>query len=144
MKDDRKLMTTPKYKGPDPAFIYPKRAEVKWTMRNGKVVLEYPKNFSRFERALHRVLGGPESIKRPMDEVGSILWKMSDGSHSLLEIFLKEQEAFHERVEPVDKVVGGFLETLLKLGLMTLEYRPDGKGRTGKRIIVREAKRKGR
>ncbi len=131
MSDKKKrIMDSPEYRGPDPRAIFPVRADVDHRYRDGIIVLEYPKNLSRFERKINRLIKGPETIRRPLDEVGTLLWEMSDGNHSLLEIYLKEQETFHERVEPLDKVVGAFLETLLKLGLMELEYRPEGKNRT--------------
>ena len=77
------------------------------------------------------------NIRRPLDDIGTLLWEMADGGTSLLEIYLKQQEEFHERVEPVDKVVGGLLETLLTLGLMELHYRPEGE-KKARRIVVRE------
>jgi hypothetical protein len=135
-------MDSPTYSGPDPRTIFPVRSEVDWFYRDGKIVLEYPKNFSRMEARLHKIIKGPETIKRPLDEVGTLLWEMSDGEHDLVEIYMAQQERFHERVEPVDKVVGGLLETMLKMGLMQLDHRPlDGqvknKKKGAKRIIVR-------
>ena len=87
-------------------------------------------------------LKGPKTIKRPLDEVGTLLWEMSDGEHNLVEIYIAEQERFHERVEPVDKVVGGLLETMLRLGLLQLDHRPKDPGAKGgkssaKKVIVR-------
>ena len=118
---------------------------MEWAYRDEIIVLEYPKNLNRFERGLKRILGGPDKIKRPLDGVGTLLWEMSDGETSLLEIFIHEQERFKERVEPVDKVVGGLLETMIKLGLMRLEFHPGGKGneekRKGKRIRERKTER---
>ena len=135
-------MDSPTYKGPDPRSIFPIRSKIDWFYRDGKVILEYPKNFNRLERQLHKVLKGPKTIKRSLDEVGTLLWEMSDGTHNLVEIYLSQQEQFHERVEPVDKVVGGLLETMLKLGLLQLDYRPDGirseeYKKKAKKIIVR-------
>jgi hypothetical protein len=135
-------MDSPTYKGPDPRTIFPIRSEVEWFYRDGKVVLEYPKNFNKLEERLHKIIKGPETIKRPLDEVGTLLWEMSDGDHDLVDIYLAQQERFHERVEPVDKVVGGLLETMLKLGLLELDYRPDGKRskkftKKAKKVIVR-------
>ena len=145
MSEEEKVLDSTRRKGPDPRFIYPIRADVDWRYRDGIIVLKYPKDFNSFERFLNRFIRGPEEIKRPLDEVGTLLWKMSDGKHSLLEIYLREQDRFHERVEPVDKVVGGLLETLLKLHLMRLEYREDEKKavykKSGKRILVRAPKK---
>ncbi|MCK5774454.1 MAG: hypothetical protein KAH57_11750 [Thermoplasmata archaeon] len=137
MTEKKKMMDSPRRKGPDPRWIYPIRADVKCSHRDGIVVLEYPKSFSPLERKLHGILGGPTKIKRPLDDIGTLLWEMADGGTNLLEIYLRQQEEFHERVEPVDKVVGGLLETLLTLGLMELDYKPEGEKRA-KRIVVRE------
>lgn len=139
MKRD-KVLTTPLRKGPDPATIFPVRSEVHWFRRGDIVVLQYPKDLNSFERMLKRFLGGPEDIKRPLDEVGTMLWLMSDGDHSLLDIYLAEQERFKERVEPVDKVVGRLLETMLALGLMRLRSAkgPGKDRRKAKMVVVRE------
>ena len=137
MTEKKKMMDSPRRKGPDPRWIYPTRADVKCTYRDGIAVLEYPKSYSPLERKLHGILGGPMNIRRPLDDIGTLLWEMADGGTSLLEIYLKQQEEFHERVEPVDKVVGGLLETLLTLGLMELHYRPEGE-KKARRIVVRE------
>ena len=145
MAEKNKLLDSTRRKGPDPRWIYPVRAEVKWKKRKGLITLRYPKDFNRFEKFLHRFLGGPTDIKRPLDEVGTLLWEMSDGNHSLFEIYLEEQERFHERVEPVDKVVGGLLEIMLNLHLMSLDYRPPKNavkkevGKKGKKIVRRAA-----
>jgi len=109
-------------RGPDPSKIYPIRAPIDTEDRGGRVVLVYPKDFSLLERKLHTIIGGPKVIKRPLDDIGTMLWNMADGKNDLLSIYMAEQKAFRERVEPVDRVVGGLLETMLKLGLMRLEY----------------------
>lgn len=145
MSEEEKILDSTRRKGPDPRSIYPIRADVDWKYRDGIIVLKYPKDFNSFERFLNRFIKGPEEIRRPLDDVGTLLWEMSDGEHSLLEIYLRQQNRFHERVEPVDKVVGSLLETFLKLHLMRLEYREDGKKggytKSGKRILVRAPKK---
>ena len=88
---------------------------------DGKVVLVYPKNFTRFEKFLHRHIGGPESIRRPLDEKGTFIWKMCDGKHNVHEICQASYDEFHEDIEPVLRRVWGFLETLLKLNLISME-----------------------
>lgn len=120
----RKVLDTGGRRGPDPRSIYPVRADVRAEEKDGRIVLVYPKDFSLFERKLRSILGGPEDIRRPLDEIGTLLWRMADGTNDLVSIYVAEQEAFKERVEPVDKVVGGLLRTMLALGLMRLEHRP--------------------
>lgn len=112
--------------------VYPVRMPVKWFWREDRVVLEYPKNFTRFERFLHRYLGGPTTIKRPLDDVGTAIWVLCDGEHSMAEIIYIIAERFKEKVEPADKVVNSFMEVLLKLNLIRLERRKKG----ARKIII--------
>ncbi len=106
----------------------PKRNEaLEWVEEEEKVVLIYPKNFTRFERFLHKRLGGPDSIKRPLDDKGTYIWMMCDGDHTVHEICKATYSEFKEDIEPVLKRVWGFLEILLKLNLITMEKPDQGK-----------------
>jgi len=91
---------------------------VKWSERDGLIVVEFPKNFSRFERWLHRRIGGPTTIKRPLDKIGSDMWRLCDGKHTLLEICNIIGERYKEEVEPVTKTVPTFISQLFMLGLV--------------------------
>lgn len=99
---------------------YPIRAPVKWRMEQGKAVIIYSKNLSKLEKKVHSVVGGPENIRRPLDEVGTDIWLMCDGKHTIFDICKKLDGKHHERVEPVVKRVTSFLEILLKLNLVRL------------------------
>ena len=92
--------------------------EVKWSERDGLIVVEFPKNFSRFEKWLHRKIGGPTTIRRPLDKVGSEMWRLCDGKHTLLEICEIIGEKYTEEVEPVHKTVPTFISQLFMLGLV--------------------------
>lgn len=100
----------------------PKRNEaVDSEEEDGRIVLIYPKNFTRFERFLHRHLGGPDNIRRPLDPQGTFIWMMCDGDHSVHEICQASYAEFREDIEPVLKRVWGFLETLLTLNLISID-----------------------
>ena len=108
--------------------IIPKRNEaVEWEENEGIVTLIYPKNFTRLERFLHKRIGGPENIRRPLDDKGTFIWKMCDGNHNVHEICKDSHDRFKEDIEPVVKRVWGFLETLLNLHLITIEKPGDDK-----------------
>jgi hypothetical protein len=103
-------------------MIKPVRNElVNYKKENDIIVLTYPKNFTRFERFLHRHIGGPMVIRRPLDEKGTMIWELCDGEHTVHDICNETYKAFKEDIEPVLTRVWGFLQTLLTLGLISLE-----------------------
>lgn len=106
----------------------PKRnEEVEWVEEEGNVVLIYPKNFTKFEKFLHKRIGGPANIRRPLDDKGTYIWKMCDGEHSVHEICQATYDEFKEEIEPVLRRVWGFLSILLKLNLITMDVPERGK-----------------
>ncbi len=104
--------------------IYPVRNQVKWLKKDDQVVLIYPKDLSNFETWLQKRLGGPEMIKRPMDDIGSKIWLMCDGRHTVNDICTELDEIYHEDVEPVLDRVSKLLEVLLRSNLIRLSMKP--------------------
>lgn len=102
---------------------YPIRTDVKWEKKGNIVVITYKKNFGRFEAWLHRRIGGPSFIKRPLDEKGTKIWEMCDGKHTILDICIEMDRIYKEDMEPVLKRTLGFLEILLTRGLIRLEEK---------------------
>ena len=115
------------------AAIPIRNEEVEWVEEEGKVVLIYPKNFTRFERFLHRHIGGAEDIRRPLDEKGTYIWKMCDGKNNVHTICTETYKEFKEDIEPVVKRVWGFIEILLRLNLITLKAPKKEKDTKGER-----------
>jgi hypothetical protein len=121
----------------------PQRNEaVEWVEEEDRIVLIYPKNFTRFERFLHRRIGGPDIIRRPLDDKGTYIWKMCDGDHNVHEICKATYSEFKEDIEPVLKRVWGFLEILLKLNLISIEKPKKEKGDEGQDDKTNKEKRK--
>ena len=104
--------------------VYPIRRAVKWRWRGDIVAITYDKEFGRFERWLHKRIGGPTEIKVPLDEVGTKIWLMCDGSHTIKDICDEMDAAYKEDIEPVLTRVWGFLERLLNRNLIRLETEP--------------------
>ncbi len=100
--------------------IYPMRSPVKWTQENDRIVLIYPKDLTKFESWLHKRIGGPEVIRRPLDEIGSKIWLMCDGKHTVRDICTELDELYQEDIEPVLDRVSKFLELLLRSNLIRL------------------------
>jgi hypothetical protein len=102
---------------------YPARNKVKWVLEDEKVVLIYPKDFSKIENWLHKRIGGPDMIRRPLDEIGSRIWMMCDGKHTIQEICTELDEIYHEDIEPVLDRVSKFLEILVKSNLIQISSK---------------------
>ncbi|MEM2899609.1 MAG: PqqD family protein, partial [Thermoplasmata archaeon] len=111
-------------------FAYPVR-NVDWVKQPWRkstepvAILFYPKNFTRFERFLHKYLGGPTIIRRPLDIKGTRIWEMCDGKTDILHICINVDAKYKEEMEPVIPRVLKFLEMLLKRGLLRLLPEPN-------------------
>ncbi len=108
-------------------LAYPVRNDlVDWEMDdNGIITIIYTKNFGKFERWLHKKIGGPSRIRRPLDEPGSRMWSMCDGRHTIMEICAVIDKEFKEEMDPVFRKVRMFLEQLLILNLIVLESKEE-------------------
>jgi hypothetical protein len=100
---------------------YPVRNPVSWHKENGIAVITYKKEFTKFESWLQRRIGGPEIVRRTMDEMATIIWELSDGRHSIKEICDILDKRYHEEVEPVLEYVHKVLVILLERNLIRLE-----------------------
>jgi hypothetical protein len=87
---------------------------------DGNTVLIYPKNFTKFERWLHKKLGGPEEIRRPLDDKGTLIWSMCNGKSTFHDICNVLDDKYGVEIEPVTARVWKFLIILRDLGLIYL------------------------
>ena len=100
---------------------YPVRNPVKWRMEEGFAVIIYKKSLTKVEKKLMMLIGGKENIRRRLDKHGTDIWLMCDGDHTIMDICIEMDRKYKEEIEPVTKRVGGFIEILLKLNLITLK-----------------------
>jgi len=105
---------------------YPVRNPVKWRMEDKKAVIIYKKSLGKVEKRIQTVVGGPENIRRPLDDKGTEIWLMCDGNHSIMDICVEMDRKYKEEMEPVVKRVGTFIEMLLKLNLIILKGDEEG------------------
>ena len=89
-----------------------------------KVVLRIEKRFTRFERILAKFLRAPREVRRPLDEMNSMLWELCDGSRSFQTVCELMDDVFKENVAPaVDRTASG-IEALKTRNLMTILQEP--------------------
>jgi hypothetical protein len=100
---------------------YPVRVPVTWHKEKGIVVIIYPKSLNRFEKKLQKHIGGPENVRRTLDERGSIIWELCDGRNNIKDICDVLDTRYHEEIEPVLEYVHNALLVLLERNLIKLE-----------------------
>ena len=89
-----------------------------------KVVLRIEKRFTRFERLLAKFLRAPREVRRPLDDMNSMLWELCDGSRSFQTVCEFMDDVFKENVAPaVDRTSSG-IEALKRRNLMTILQEP--------------------
>ncbi len=111
--------------------------EVRWELAEGeRAAVIYPKHFGRFEGWLHKRIGGPDEIRRPLNRHTRLICLLCDGDHSVADIVQAVDDEYGEDIAPAGERVRLFLERLLDLHLLTLESPdsesagedPDGEG----------------
>ena len=96
------------------ALQYPCRTPVWWArvgdvekdpnlpgVSGRRIVLRIPKQFGRIEGWFAKVLRAPKEIRRPLDQMNSLLWELCDGSRTFGEICAVMDDVFHENIAPV-------------------------------------------
>lgn len=90
--------------------------KVKWLESDGKVVLIVPKFKISFIQRLFEKLFSSSHFKVKLDEYGSVVWKMCDGSYTVMDI-----------VQALDERFGGSIENLLEKTVEFLRQLAMGK-----------------
>lgn len=116
---------------------YPIRLPVWWARRGAAgphpelegvtgrfIVIRHTKRFKRFEGLLARLLRAPKELRRPLDDLNSLLWELCDGTRSFEEICELMDSTFHERIAPVSERTTAALTRLNQLGLIGLSKDP--------------------
>ena len=84
-----------------------------------KIVIRIAKTFGRIEGLVAALLRAPRELRRPLDEMNSMLWELADGSRTFGEICQIMDGLYHEEIAPViqrtAKAVGLFQRNNLML-----------------------------
>ena len=125
---------------------YPVRLPVWWGRRGAAgphpelkgvtgrfIVIRHPKKFKRFEGVL-KLLRAPKELRRPLDDMNSLLWELCDGTRNFEEICSYLDSTFHERISPVKDRTAAAITRLNQLGLIGLSQELiDGEWECGPR-----------
>jgi hypothetical protein len=82
------------------------------------VIIIHEKNYSRIEGILAKVMRAPSQLKRPLDDLNSMLWELMDGSRTKSEITEILEQTFHERMIPASHRVAMSIQEMIDLGLV--------------------------
>ena len=112
---------------------YPVRLPVWWGRRGAAgphpelkgvtgrfIVIRHPKKFKRFEGVIAKLLRAPKELRRPLDDMNSLLWELCDGTRSFQEVCSAMDSVFNEEIAPaVDRTAAG-IDALKSRNLLTL------------------------
>ena len=94
-------------------------------LESGEVVLTYPMRVRPWMTAMMRRLGGKgngvSEKKLQLDELGTMVWALVDGNHSVKEIINRFSETYRVNDREAEVAVTQFLRTLGKRGLIGLK-----------------------
>lgn len=116
---------------------YPVRLPVWWARRgpvgphptlpqvSGRfIVIRHRKRFNALERFIARFVKGREELRRPLDDMNSLLWELCDGKRTLEENVVQMESTFDERIAPATDRCIASLTRMEKLGLIGLLREP--------------------
>tara|TARA_B100001559_G_scaffold294277_1_gene275882 strand:+ start:70 stop:408 length:339 start_codon:yes stop_codon:yes gene_type:complete len=112
MKKEEILMKKPS-KNPD--------LKIKCIYEGDIAIITYPKNFGPIEKWFHNRIGGPEIVRRPLDQYTTLIWELCDSDNTVKDIIDKFDSKFGEEISPASSRVQKFLERLLELNLIILK-----------------------
>lgn len=84
------------------------------------VVIRHAKRFGRLEGLLARLFRAPGELRRPLDDMNSLLWELCDGTRDFSTLCRLLDDTFHERIAPVEERTAAALARLNQLGLVGL------------------------
>jgi len=88
------------------------------------ILIRHPKTLSKFESIIARLTKAPKELRRPLDDMNSLLWELMDGTRSLQQINQLMDSTFHERIAPVNERVEASVTNLVSLGLAIVRTTP--------------------
>jgi hypothetical protein len=71
-----------------------------------------------------KLLRAPSELRRPLDDLNSLLWELCDGYRTFEEICTILDTTFHERISPVVERTSAAIEKLSSLGYIGLSNHP--------------------
>jgi len=71
-----------------------------------------------------RITNASKELRRPLDDMNSLLWELMDGTRKLDYINNLMDSTFHERIAPVEERVEASLANMMSLGLVVVRTSP--------------------
>lgn len=76
--------------------------------------------FNFFERVMFRITSGPRELRRPLDDMNSLLWELCDGSRNFSQICKIMDDVFAEHISPVEERTAIALRQFESLGFLII------------------------
>ena len=101
--------------------MVPHRVEYEWKMKEGKVVVFFPRLRSSIGKKFLKVVGKDPTYRLKLDPYCSFIWELCDGKKNVEKIGKAIKERFGEEVEPLYPRLSKFLEIMERNRLIKYE-----------------------
>ncbi|MGI6153385.1 MAG: PqqD family protein [Christensenellaceae bacterium] len=100
-----------------------KNAKYEWQLdeTTGRVQITVERN-SMIERAVRKFAKTPKTLTVDLDNFGSFVWQMIDGTRDIHAIGRLVADAFGKEAEPLYERLGGFMNLLKNNGFINYSY----------------------
>lgn len=119
------------------AEAYPVRMPIWWARRGSVgphpnvpgvtgrfIVVRHAKKFGWFEKILAKIFRAPPELRRPLDDMNSLVWELCNGQRTFDEICELLDSTFHERIAPVKERTTATISRMVHLGYIGLLQEP--------------------
>lgn len=108
-------------------------AQITWNrVEGGEISLSIPRRSDRLGRVIGRLFRVPDRKEILLDEVGSTVWEMCDGKHSIANIIAEMSNTYKLNRREAEVSVTTYIKILAERRLVGLVQR-GGKSRHGRR-----------
>ena len=80
----------------------------------------FRKIFQNLEKLMFKITGGPKVLRRPLDDMNSLLWELSNGFRTFREICKILDDVFAEHIHPVEERTAMALRQFESLGFIVM------------------------
>ncbi|NLG04707.1 MAG: PqqD family protein [Clostridia bacterium] len=104
-------------------LIFHRREELKWEQNEQKNITLFIENRGIFNRIAQKCFKRPKVSQIHLDEMGSFVWPLIDGEHTVYHIATEVSAYFGEKAEPLYDRLVKYMQILEKQGFIFFDHQ---------------------